>query len=81
MAGNYPIKAQEDINFICQEVQQFDTMFRASVSKRVNDKQSKNDVWSGQLPFLRFYHVLMDNRVRIAFLEMHKCKNCAELDG
>jgi hypothetical protein len=78
---NNPIKAQEEINFICREVQQFDTIFRDSVSECVTDEKSKNDVWSGQLPFLQFYHVLMDDRVRIAFLEMHKCKNRAELDG
>jgi hypothetical protein len=49
---NNPIKAQEEINFICREVQQFNTIFRASFSERVTDEKSKNDVWSSQLPFL-----------------------------
>jgi hypothetical protein len=38
-------------------------------------------MWSGQLAYLRFYLIMMDDRVCVAFMEMHKSKNCVELDG
>jgi hypothetical protein len=38
-------------------------------------------VWNGQEQYLRFYHVMMEDSIRVALLAMHQSMNHAELDA
>jgi hypothetical protein len=80
---NNPILAPGEIDFVTLEIVAFDDLFKAGTTERQNDiapTQSK-DAWNGPLPYLQLYHVLMEDEVRIAFLDQYKAKERAKLDG
>jgi hypothetical protein len=77
---NNPIQAPADIDFVQQKIAEFDIVFKAGIKER-DDDAKKNDAWNGQEPFLRLYHVMMEDKVFMAYADIHRAKDHAELDG
>jgi hypothetical protein len=69
---NHPITAPQDIEFVTQQITDFDTLFKAGIKERA---------WVGQKPFLHLYHAMMDDNVLKAYADIHRAKDRAELDG
>jgi ribosomal protein S12 len=73
-----PIKATADIDFVTQQLTDFDMIYKAGLAENRKDADNlKSDTWSGAEPYLR-YHVMMDDSMRTAY---DKAKDRAELDG
>jgi hypothetical protein len=67
---NNPIMAHEEIEFVMKQVDDFDEVFKVGIAECITEEEAKENVWSGALPYLHMYHVMMDDQVRVALLEM-----------
>jgi hypothetical protein len=79
--NNNPIKAPSKKEWVKQQIIDFDKVFRAGISERINDAALPKDVWNGQDQYLRFNHVMMEDSIRVALLAMHQSMDCEELDA
>jgi hypothetical protein len=79
--NNNPIKAPSKKEWVKQQVIEFDKVFRAGISERNNDETQPKDVWNEQDHYFHFYHVMMEDSIRVALLAMHQLMDRAELDA
>jgi hypothetical protein len=77
---NNPIKVPSEKEWVKQQICEFDKVFRAGILECNNDAAIPKVVWNGQEHYLRFYHVMMEDNIRVALLAMHKSMDRAELD-
>jgi hypothetical protein len=60
----------------------FEELVRNGNLQRNNEEELHHaDAWLGINPFLRLYHVFMDDDVRLAFETKDNKKTCAEIDA
>jgi hypothetical protein len=77
------IKQDEDINFLLHEVADFVNLLKAVTMERSQEEEMHqgNDAWVGQYPYLRLYHVIMEDEIKIAYSKLFNAKDRAELDA
>lgn len=82
LVGN-PITEVDDIEFITREVSDFESKLVAAANERSSEAELHRGVeaWLGAEPFLRLYHVMMDDKVREAYTNLNNVLNRAELDA
>jgi hypothetical protein len=78
---NNPIKASSEKEWVKQQISEFDKVFCAGISECNNDAAIPRDVWNGHEHYLCFYHVMMEDSIRVALLALHKSMDHAELDA
>ena len=82
MSNPIPTSEKRDLDFLQSELEEW-----KGIQRMVNDSHKREDVWilhwswSCDIPYLRLYHTLVEDHIRIAFRKAYHAKTREELDG
>jgi hypothetical protein len=81
--SNNKVTDEADILFLKKEIGEFTKLLEIDNNERcIEDEANKvSEAWFGPEPYLRLYHVMLDDNVREAFTKVHNVMSRSELDA
>ena len=73
---------KRDLDFLASELDEW-----KGIQQLINDSPEREEdqivhcSWSSNIPYLRLYHTLVEDRIRSAFGKAYQAKSCKELNG
>jgi len=76
-----PITDADDLKFVKAEVAAYRQLLLAAAAETKKQDDDANARWTGSKPYLRLYHVLIDDTLRDAYFHRNDVMNRAQLDA
>jgi hypothetical protein len=79
-----PITATVDCDFLTQTVKKKETLINNAIAESITDEtngEATKRGWSGEIPYLRLIHCIIDDTIKAKFLRRNHAKTRQEIDA